>query len=97
MERKRATKEILIRENVRNKKAQLLEKGERNGWRKEVNSLKKFLDELKTSKPFCKRTRELERQMKEGKDEKNNKRELKHVLKMASEQMRGWRESLGCF
>lgn len=57
MERKRAIKEILIRENVRSKKAQLLEKGEKNGWRKEVNSLKKFLDELKTSKLFCKRTR----------------------------------------
>lgn len=35
--------------------------------------------------------------MKEGRDEENNKRELKHVLKMASEQMRGWRERLGCF
>lgn len=28
--------------------------------------------------------------MKEGRDEKNNKGELKHVLKMASEQMRWW-------
>lgn len=32
--------------------------------------------------------------MKEERDEKNNKGELKRVLKMASEQMRRWRERL---
>lgn len=45
---------------------------------------------------LCKRTREPEREIKERRDEKNNKGELKHVLKMASMQMR-WRERPGCF
>lgn len=35
--------------------------------------------------------------MKEETDEKNNKRELKRVLNLVSEQMRRWRERMGCF
>lgn len=38
-----------------------------------------------------------ERQMKEGRDEKNLEREQEHALKTVSEQMRGWRERPGCF
>lgn len=47
---------------------------------------------------LCKRTRAPESEIKERRDEKNNKGELKHVLKMASMQMWGkWRERLRCF
>ncbi|TNN75889.1 hypothetical protein EYF80_013859 [Liparis tanakae] len=40
-------------------------------------------------KSLCERTSELERQMKEEGDEKNNKTELKRVRKKASEEMVG--------
>lgn len=53
--------------------------------------LKKFSWWSQDFKTGCKRTRGAERRMKEGRDEKNNKGELKRVLKMASEQMRRWR------
>lgn len=46
---------------------------------------------------FCRRTRGQEKQMKEVRDEKNLERKQEHALKTVSEQMRGWRERLGCF
>ena len=46
---------------------------------------RRFLDDLNTSKVF---TSELESQMKEERDKKNNKTELKQELKKAAEQMK---------
>lgn len=60
----------------------------------EMSSLKKFLDEPETLE-LCASEQERGR-LKKGGDEKNTKGELKHVLKMASMQMR-WRERLGWF